>query len=165
MKRFCRKKATPGYTWVGLNVFRASSLNITYSPNRIQHEPIRALHNHPKRIKTGLWIRTDLMWIRIQFFSNCGSGSRPQCASGSGSRSQCGSGSGSSSRSRVLIDQKFENIYSWEFYINIFFLKNCNYLSPGLPKGRPSYRRSLQPSKENIQHYQNMKILNFFLVL
>jgi hypothetical protein len=53
MKRFCRKKATPGYTWVGLNVFLASSLNITYSPNRIQHEPIRALHNRPKRIKHG----------------------------------------------------------------------------------------------------------------
>ncbi len=32
--------------------------------------------------KAGLWIRIDLMRIRIQFFSNCGSGS----ASGSGSR-------------------------------------------------------------------------------
>jgi hypothetical protein len=53
MKRFCRKNATPGYTWVGLNVFLASSLNITYSPNRIQHEPIRALRNHTKRIKQG----------------------------------------------------------------------------------------------------------------
>ncbi len=37
-----------------------------------------------------------------------------------------------------------------------------NYL--GLQKGRPSYRRSLQPSKDNIQRFksQNMKFLNFF---
>jgi hypothetical protein len=29
------------------------------------------------------------------------------------------------------------------------------YLSLGLFKGLPSYRRSLQPSKENIQHIKN----------
>jgi hypothetical protein len=28
------------------------------------------------------------------------------------------------------------------------------YLSLGLQKGRPSYRRSLQPSKENNQHFK-----------
>jgi hypothetical protein len=34
------------------------------------------------------------------------------------------------------------------------FKKVAIYLSLGLPKGRPSYRRSLQPSKENIQHFK-----------
>jgi hypothetical protein len=32
--------------------------------------------------------------------------------------------------------------------------KNAIYLSLGLHEGRPSYRRSLQPSKENIQHFK-----------
>jgi hypothetical protein len=34
-------------------------------------------------------------------------------------------------------------------------IKNNNllYLSQGLLKGRPSYMRSLQPSKENMQHF------------
>jgi hypothetical protein len=37
--------------------------------------------------------------------------------------------------------------------ISIFLIKKIAiYLSLGLHKGRPSYRRSLQPSKENI-HY------------
>jgi hypothetical protein len=31
-------------------------------------------------------------------------------------------------------------------------------------KGRPSFRRSLQPSKENIQHFKKMKFINFFLL-
>ncbi len=39
-----------------------------------------------------------------------------------------------------------------------YFIKNCNYLSLGIHKGCPSYRRSLQPSKEKIQQF-----LNFFL--
>jgi hypothetical protein len=39
-------------------------------------------------------------------------------------------------------------------------------LSLGLNKGRTSYRRSLEPSKENIQPaLQNMKIIYFFLYL
>jgi hypothetical protein len=33
-------------------------------------------------------------------------------------------------------------------------LKIAIYLSLGLHKGGPSYRRSLQPSKENIQHFK-----------
>jgi hypothetical protein len=38
----------------------------------------------------------------------------------------------------------------------IIFLssKIAIYLFQGLQKGRPSYRRSLQPSKENIQHFK-----------
>jgi hypothetical protein len=39
------------------------------------------------------------------------------------------------------------DIYSYFFIISI-------YLSLAHHKGRPSYRRSLQPSKENIQHYK-----------
>jgi hypothetical protein len=46
-----------------------------------------------------------------------------------------------------------------------FYIKATIYLSLGLQKERPSYRRSLHPSKENIQHFQNMKFLDFFLVL
>jgi len=36
------------------------------------------------------------------------------------------------------------------------------YLSLGLHKGRPSYRRSLQPSKENIQHFKTLNFITFF---
>jgi hypothetical protein len=37
----------------------------------------------------------------------------------------------------------------------IFFgSKTTIYLSLGLQKGRPSHRRSLQPSKENIHHFK-----------
>jgi hypothetical protein len=35
-----------------------------------------------------------------------------------------------------------------------FGSKTTIYLSLGLHKGRPSYRRSLQPSKNNIQHFK-----------
>ncbi len=48
---------------------------------------------------------------------------------------------------------------------DIFLIKNCNLLFPGLIKGRPSYRRSLQPSKENIQHFETWKFWTFFLFL
>ncbi len=43
-----------------------------------------------------------------------------------------------------------------------FESKNAIDLSLGLHKGRPSYRRSLQPSKENIQHFKTWKFLYFF---
>ncbi len=46
-------------------------------------------------------------------------------------------------------------------WIRIHFFKIAIYLSLGLRKGRPSYRRSLQPSKENIQHLK-WNILTFF---
>jgi hypothetical protein len=35
----------------------------------------------------------------------------------------------------------------------IFFSKIAIYMSLGIHKGRSSYRRLLQPSKENIQHF------------
>jgi hypothetical protein len=51
-----------------------------------------------------------------------------------------------------LDDLTLKKIYSWKF--NFYFLgsKIAVYLSLGRHKGRPSYRRSLQPSKENIQY-------------
>ncbi len=44
---------------------------------------------------------------------------------------------------------KLKKIYCWEKIT--FWSKIAIYLYLGLHKGRPSYRRSLQPSKENIQ--------------
>jgi hypothetical protein len=38
--------------------------------------------------------------------------------------------------------------------IEFFWVKNYNLLSLGLHKGRPSYRGSLQPSTESIQHFK-----------
>ncbi len=77
----------------------------------------------------------------------------------------CGSGIGAlvSVRIRIRIqiqihiqgfdDQKLGKFYSWNKILYIFLIKNCNLLILGLRKGRPSYRRSLHPSKENIQHF------------
>jgi hypothetical protein len=45
-----------------------------------------------------------------------------------------------------------------------FWSKIAIYLSLGLHKGRPSYRRSLQPSNENIQHFQTWNFLIFFSI-
>ncbi len=56
-------------------------------------------------------------------------------------------------------DQKFKKIYSWQKNL---ILKIVVYLSQGLHKGRPSYKRSLQPSKENIQHLKTWNIFTFF---
>ncbi len=46
-----------------------------------------------------------------------------------------------------------------------FWSKIASYLSLGLYKGRPSYRRSLQPSKENIQQFKTWHFFTFFLFL
>jgi hypothetical protein len=43
-------------------------------------------------------------------------------------------------------------------------LKTTIYLSLGLYRGRPSYRRSLQLSKRECSALQNMKFLNLFLL-
>ncbi len=75
-------------------------------------------------------------------FSNCGSGS------------QCGSGS------RVLMTKNWKKFTTRIFNL---FLKLAINLSLGLPKGRPSYRRSLQPTKKEHPALQNMKFLYFFL--
>ncbi len=50
----------------------------------------------------------------------------------------------------------------------IFFLlwsKIAIYWSLGLHKGRPSCRRSLQPSKENIQHFKRWNLTTFSIFL
>jgi hypothetical protein len=47
--------------------------------------------------------------------------------------------------------------------LEILWSKIASYLFLGLPKGRPSYRRSLQPStKESIQHFKTWKFFTFF---
>ncbi len=57
-------------------------------------------------------------------------------------------------------DKKLDKIYRWKkkfFWINDY---GTIYLSLGLHKGRPIYRRSLQVSKESNLHF---KIWNFFI--
>ncbi len=79
---------------------------------------------------SGFWIRIDLMriliQIRIQHFLNCGSGFRIQIQ-----------GWWSKIEKNY---KKFNNYFFWS--------KIAIYLSLGLHKIRPSYRRSLQPSKD-----------------
>ncbi len=61
---------------------------------------------------------------------------------------------------RVLMTKNLKNTYE-----KIFFSWSkiaSYYLSRDLHKGHPSYRRSLQPSKDNIK---NMKFIPFFLFL
>ncbi len=81
------------------------------------------------------WIRIYLIWIRIQHF-----------------------------RLNTVSDPGFW----WPKFIKFtgenkkIWSKITIYLSLGLHKGRPSYRRTLQLSKENIQHF---KTLNFLLFI
>ncbi len=58
-------------------------------------------------------------------------------------------------------DQKLEKKLQLK-KLNIFLIKIAIYLSPGLHKGRPSYRWSLQPVKKNIQHLKTWDFLIFF---
>ncbi len=62
--------------------------------------------------------------------------------------------------SRVLMTENWKKKYSWKETKKIRS-KTTIYLSL-LYKGRPSYRRNLQLSKENIQHFKHEKFLNFF---
>jgi hypothetical protein len=55
-----------------------------------------------------------------------------------------------------------EQKFAFKFFSS-FLLKIAVFLSPGLLKGSPSYRRNLQPSKKNIQHSKRWKFLNHFL--
>ncbi len=100
--------------------------------------------NCPSR--AGFRIRIDLMRIRIRIQHYCGSGFRiriPDPDPG-------------------FDDLKLEKIYSWKFNLDFFDQKFSICLSLGLHKGRPSYRRSLQPWKENIQHFKRWKFRTFF---
>ncbi len=77
------------------------------------------------------------------------------------------SGSGSSilgwvpiriqSRSRVLMTKNWKKCKAGK--------KFAIYLTLGLHKGRPSYRRSLQPSKDNIQHFKTWNFLTCLIFL
>ncbi len=59
---------------------------------------------------------------------------------------------------------KIKKFLSWT-KLAFFGSKTTVYLSLGLHKGRPSYRRSLQPSKENIQYFKTWNFLIIFLFL
>jgi hypothetical protein len=61
-------------------------------------------------------------------------------------------------RIQGLMKKNFTKFKAENFYI-FFWSKIAIYLSIGLHKGRPSYRRSLQSSKENIQHFKTWNIL------
>ncbi len=61
-------------------------------------------------------------------------------------------------RNQGFYDKKFKQIYSWK---KIFGIKTTVYLSLDLRKGRPSYKKRLQLSKENIQHFKTWNFLIF----
>ncbi len=61
--------------------------------------------------------------------------------------------------------QKLKKNYNCKFFIYLFFgSKIAIYLCIGLHKGRTRYRRSLQASKENIQHCKPWKFFTFFYI-
>ncbi len=59
---------------------------------------------------------------------------------------------------------QIKRIYNWKTNRIYFFSssKFAFYLSVDLHKGRQSYRRSIQLSKENIQHFKTWNFLTFF---
>ncbi len=92
--------------------------------------------------EAGFRIRIDLMRIRIQHFIKL--------------------------RIRIpdpdpgFYDQKLIKKLLLKKKLNFFGSKTTIYLSLGLHKGRPSHRKSLQPSKENIQYLKTWKFWTFF---
>ncbi len=68
-------------------------------------------------------------------------------------------GSASSSESRVLMTKNWKKFTAEKKWIFFFFI--AIYLYLGLHKGRTSYRRSLQPSEKNIQHFKTWKFFTF----
>jgi hypothetical protein len=65
----------------------------------------------------------------------------------------------SGSGSRVLMTKNGKKI-QLKIFLYLLLIKICNLLIPrGLHKGRASYRRSLQPSKENSQHFRKISLL------
>ncbi len=65
------------------------------------------------------------------------------------------------SGSRVLMTKMWQKIPLKKEFI-FFWLKIAIYFALCLHKGRPSCRRSLQPSKENIQHFKKLNLFTFF---
>ncbi len=68
------------------------------------------------------------------------------------------------SGSRALMTKNWKKITA-EKKIKFFFYQTAIYLSLGLHKVCPSYRRSLQLSKEAIQHFTKHELLQIFLLL
>jgi hypothetical protein len=101
-----------------------------------------------------LSICTAVFRIRIGFWFQCGSGSSisGQCGSGSGILIQC------------VMTKNLKKCTAEKKLIRYIFClsKVAIYMYLSFHKGRLSYRRSLQPSKENIQHF---KTWNFFFFL
>ncbi len=64
------------------------------------------------------------------------------------------------SGSNALMTKNWRKKYNWKFFC-VLLLTTAIYSSLGLHKGLPSYRRSLQPSKENIQHFKKWNLLTF----
>ncbi len=85
--------------------------------------------------------------------------------SGSGSRVWCWRPIRIRIRIQGFNDQKFEKNYSWKFLYIFFWSKTAIYLSLGLHKVCPSYRRRLQFSKEAIQHFKTWTLTNYCLLL
>ncbi len=65
----------------------------------------------------------------------------------------------------VLMTKNWKKNYSWKFFFIFFLSKTAIYLSLGLHKVCLSYRRSLQFSKEAIQHFKTWTFTNYFLLL
>ncbi len=95
-------------------------------------------------------------WVLPFLYQCCGSGFiESGYESGSCISSESGSGS------RVLMTKNWRK-ESWKIFYP-FFISNYNLLFhiPYLHKGRPSSRRSLQLSKENIQHDKKLNLFTF----
>jgi hypothetical protein len=67
------------------------------------------------------------------------------------------------SGSRVLMTKNLKKFKAENFFIIFFGSKIAIYLSLGLYKGRPSYRRSLQPSKRTSSNSKHEISLPYFL--
>jgi hypothetical protein len=83
-----------------------------------------------------------------------------QYGSGSSISGQCLSGFGS----RVLMTKNCKMLQLEK--ITFFYQKfQYTYFSPCLHEGRPSYRESLQLSKENTQHFKKIHFFTYFFCL
>ncbi len=98
-------------------------------------------------LQAGLWIRIHFFRIRIQSLM-LETNTDPDPI-----------------RRHGFNDQKLEKNYSWNFFFFFFLSKTAIYLSLGLHKVCPSYRRSLQFSKEAIQHFKTWTFTNYCLLL
>ncbi len=91
---------------------------------------------------SGLWIRIDLMQIRIQLFFSL------------------------QIQIRIWIQFRIQGFDDQKFTaVKLFSDRKLQFTYPlGLQKGCTTYRRSLQPSKENIHHFKTWKFLTFFYI-